>query len=73
MMGIGRALMIAGGVLFVLGLLMNLAERLPVGIGRLPGDIVIQRGNFTFYFPIMTSLLLSVLFTLFFWVIGRLR
>ncbi|MCG0238502.1 MAG: DUF2905 domain-containing protein [Firmicutes bacterium] len=68
----GRMLMLMGGIIFALGLLMTLAERVP-GVGRLPGDILIQRGNFTFYFPIMTSLLLSVVLSLFFWVISRLR
>jgi hypothetical protein len=44
--------------------------RIP-GIGRLPGDITIQRGNWTFYFPIATSIVLSVLLTLLFWLFGR--
>ena len=40
-------------------------------VGRLPGDIYIQRGNFTFYFPLATSLLLSVVLTLIFYLVGR--
>jgi hypothetical protein len=62
--------------LVVLGLLLLLAGLLwpylgLIGLGRLPGDIVIQRENVTFYFPLMTSLLLSVLFSLVFWVVNR--
>jgi len=51
-----------GGVLFVVGLLITVGARIP-GLGRLPGDIVYRKGNFTFYFPIVTSLLLSLLLT----------
>jgi hypothetical protein len=60
---LGRALMIAGAVLFVGGLLLSLAPRVP-WLGRLPGDVVYRRGNFTFYFPLVTSILLSLLLTL---------
>jgi len=59
---IGRALLVLGGVLFVIGLLFTLGARIP-GLGRLPGDIVFRKGNFTFYFPLVTSLLLSLLLT----------
>ena len=59
---IGRALLVLGGVLFVVGLLFSLGSRIP-GLGRLPGDIVYRKGNFTFYFPLVTSLLLSLLLT----------
>ena len=60
---LGRSLLIAGAVLFALGLLITLGARLP-GVGRLPGDIVYRRGNATFYFPIVTCILLSVVVTL---------
>jgi len=59
---IGRTLLVLGGVLFVIGLLFILGARIP-GLGRLPGDIVFRKGNFTFYFPLVTSLLLSLLLT----------
>ena len=62
-MTLGRVLMIAGAALFVVGLLLSLAPRVP-WLGRLPGDVVYRRGNFTFYFPLVTSILLSVLLTL---------
>ncbi|HEU0091909.1 MAG TPA: DUF2905 domain-containing protein [Vicinamibacteria bacterium] len=59
---IGRTLLVLGGVLVVVGLLLMFGGRIP-GLGRLPGDIVYRRGSFTFYFPLVTSLLLSLLLT----------
>jgi hypothetical protein len=66
----GRFLMIAGGVLFAVGLCLTLAGRLP-WLGRLPGDIVIERGPVTFYFPLATSIIVSVALTLLFWLFRR--
>jgi DUF2905 family protein len=60
---LGRALLVAGAVLLALGLLLTLGGRIP-GVGRLPGDVVYRKGNFTFYFPIVTCILLSVVATL---------
>jgi hypothetical protein len=62
---LGRGLMLAGAVLLVIGALLAFGPKLP-WIGRLPGDIVFRRGNFSFYFPLATSILLSVLLTLLF-------
>ena len=59
---LGRTLLVVGGVLFVVGLLLTFGAPIP-GLGRLPGDIVYRKGNFTFYFPLVTSLLLSLLLT----------
>lgn len=64
-----RFLIILGVALVLTGLLWPALSRL--GIGRLPGDIVFKRGDVTFYFPIVTSLVLSVVLTLIFWLIGR--
>jgi hypothetical protein len=66
--GIGRALIIAGAVIVVLGILVTLGERFPIGIGRLPGDFVIRGKNSVFYFPLATCLLLSVIGTLVMWL-----
>jgi hypothetical protein len=70
-MGLGRILIILGIVLVIAGLLFTFGERLPFRIGRLPGDIVIRGKNTTFYFPIMTSILLSLILTLLFSIFGR--
>jgi hypothetical protein len=64
----GRTLILLGGVLLVVGLLMEFS---PLRIGRLPGDIVIRGKNSTFYFPLMTSILLSVILTLVLWLFRR--
>ena len=64
-----RTLIIFGLVLVSAGLLWPFLSKL--GLGRLPGDIVIERENFTFYLPLATSLLISVLLSLIFWLLGR--
>ncbi len=68
---VGKILMIMGGILFVIGLILSFSGRIPL-IGKLPGDIVIKRDNFVFYFPITTSILLSIVLTLVFYLISRL-
>jgi hypothetical protein len=64
-----RALIIAGIVLLALGLLWPWLSKL--GLGRLPGDIVIRRENFSFYFPVVTSVIASAVITLLFWLFRR--
>ena len=68
--GIGKMLLIGGGPLALTGLLFMLFPKIPMP-GRLPGDIVVKRENFSFYFPLMTSILLSVLLSLVLWLIRR--
>lgn len=63
MSGLGRVLIIGGLVLVAIGLLISLAPRLP-WLGRLPGDILIKKESFSFYMPLTTSLLLSVVVSL---------
>jgi hypothetical protein len=60
---VGKLLLVAAGVLAVVGLVLLYGARIPF-LGRLPGDISVSRGNFRFYFPIVTSLVLSVLATI---------
>jgi len=68
----GKILITIGIVFVALGVLLLLSDRLSfLRIGRLPGDIIYRRGNFTFYFPIVTSILISLLLTLLLWVFGR--
>jgi hypothetical protein len=64
-----RALIVLGLVILVAGLLWPYLSR--IGLGRLPGDIVIERENMAFYFPLMTCLLVSVLISLVFWAVNR--
>jgi Protein of unknown function (DUF2905) len=70
-MPIGRLLIVAGLILVGVGLLFTLGDKLPVRLGRLPGDIVIHGKNSTFYLPLMTCLLLSLLFSLVMWLFRR--
>ena len=67
---IGRAIMVAGGALFLVGLLLVLTGRLP-GLGNLPGDITIQRDNITLYMPCGTMIVVSVVLTLVLNLISR--
>ena len=64
-----RFLIVLGLVILVIGLLWPYLSR--IGLGHLPGDIVIKRDNATFYFPLVTCLLLSALFSLILWVVNR--
>ena len=61
--GIGKIIIIVGAVIVVLGLVLAFGERIPF-LGKLPGDILIRKDGFTFYFPVVTFLLLSVVLTL---------
>jgi hypothetical protein len=65
---VGRFHILAGGALIVIRLLFILGERLPLKPGRLPGDIVIRGRNSTFYFPIVTCLVISLLLTGLLWL-----
>jgi hypothetical protein len=64
-----RFLIVLGLAILLVGLLWPYLSR--IGLGRLPGDIIIERDNVTFYFPLVTSLLLSLLFSLVYWVVSR--
>jgi hypothetical protein len=64
-----KFLIIAGVVLIAVGLAWLLGERL--GLGRLPGDIVIERGNTRIYFPLMTSIIISIVLSLALWLFSR--
>lgn len=66
---IGRILLAAGGLVIIAGLAFLVMGRL--GIGRLPGDIYIQKGNFVFYFPLMTGIIISIILTLLFTLFRR--
>ncbi len=68
---LGRMLITAGLVLVAFGLLLTFAGRLPFRMGRLPGDIVLRGRNSTFYFPLATCLILSLLLSLLMWLFRR--
>jgi len=64
MVSFGRLLIVLGAALIVVGLIVCV-------FGRLPGDFVYKRGNFSFYFPLMTSIVLSIVVTLLMWLFRR--
>lgn len=69
---LGRVLLAAGAILALVGLLLLLAERFPaLRIGRLPGDLSVERDRFRLYLPLGTSILLSILLTLVLWLLRR--
>ena len=70
--GFGKILIFLGAILAAIGLLLTFAGKIP-WIGRLPGDIYIKKGNLTFYFPLATSILLSIILSLILLLIGRRR
>ncbi len=63
--GIGKSLIIMGIVLIVVGLILNFSGKIPF-LGKLPGDIYIKKDNFSFYFPITTCIIISIVLTLIF-------
>jgi hypothetical protein len=73
MTDLGKLLIVLGGALILGGIVLLLVGRLHLPLGRLPGDIIYRGKSTTFYFPVATSILLSVLLTLVFYVIGKWR
>lgn len=67
----GKVLIILGIILVIIGLVLEFGIKIP--LGRLPGDIRIEKENFSFYFPITTMVLLSILLTLAFWIYQRFK
>jgi Protein of unknown function (DUF2905) len=70
---LGRMLIFFGGLLLVIGLILVFAGKVNLPIGRLPGDIVYRGKNTTFYFPLVTSILLSVILSLVLYFVNRMR
>lgn len=70
MQDLGKTIMIIGAVLLTIGAVLYFFKGIPF-LGKLPGDIFVQKKNFAFYFPLATSLLLSLLLTLFFYLFRK--
>ena len=70
---LGRTLLILGGSLVVLGALLYFGGKLPFRLGKLPGDIAHRGEHTTFYFPIVTCLVLSAILSLLFWLFSHFR
>lgn len=70
MAALGKMLIILGIVAAAIGLVLVLSQKIPY-IGRLPGDIYVKKDSFTFYFPLTTCIIVSILLTLIFWIFRR--
>jgi hypothetical protein len=67
---LGKMLIVLGCIIIVIGVILLLAHKIPF-IGRLPGDIYVKRENFTFYLPLTTSIIISIILSLIFWLFRR--
>ena len=70
MTGIGKALIVLGLIIAALGVVLSFSDRIP-WIGRLPGDIFIRKGSFSFYFPLATCILISIILSLIFLLLRK--
>ena len=70
---LGRTLLLLGAVLIVVGALLYFGAKLPFRLGRLPGDIVHRGQRTTFYFPLVSCIVISVLLSLILWIINQFR
>ena len=70
---LGKALLVFGALLVLIGAVLLVGAKLPLRIGRLPGDIIYQGRHTTFYFPIVTCIVLSVALTLLLWLVQLFR
>ena len=71
MNNIGKILIIIGIILFIIGLFFVFFKKLPFGLGKLPGDIYIKKNNFTFYFPITSSIIVSIIISIILIIISK--
>jgi hypothetical protein len=72
MTSLGKLLIVCGGTLVLVGIVVSLAGRANLPLGRLPGDIVYRGKNTTFYFPLVTCIVLSIVLSLILWIVARL-
>jgi hypothetical protein len=67
---LGKMLIFLGIFIILIGLLLMIGDKIPF-VGRLPGDFIIRKEKFTFYFPLATCILLSIILTIFFWIFRK--
>jgi heme/copper-type cytochrome/quinol oxidase subunit 2 len=68
---IGKSIIFFGIVIVIIGIILLFSDKLPFNLGRLPGDIAIKKENFSFYFPITTSILISIVLSLIFYLFSK--
>ncbi|TNF45393.1 MAG: DUF2905 domain-containing protein [Epsilonproteobacteria bacterium] len=68
---LGKIIIFIGMMTVIIGVLLLFSDKLPFNLGRLPGDIAVKKENFSFYFPITTSILISIVLSLLFYLFGK--
>lgn len=68
---IGKTIIFIGLLMVVIGILLLFSDKLPFNLGKLPGDIAIKKENFSFYFPLTTSILISIVLSILFFLISK--
>jgi len=68
---IGRGIIFIGIVIVIIGIILSFSDKLPFAFGKLPGDIVYKKENTSFYFPITTSIIISIILSLLLYLFGK--
>lgn len=68
---IGKNVIIVGIVIVIIGIILSFSDKLPFHFGKLPGDISYEKENFSFYFPVTTSIIISIILSLLIYLFGR--
>ncbi|WP_373029129.1 DUF2905 domain-containing protein [Sulfurovum sp.] len=68
---IGKSIIFIGIVIIIIGVMLLFSDRLPFNLGKLPGDISYKKENFSFYFPITTSIIISIVLSLLFYLFAK--
>jgi hypothetical protein len=71
MQQLGKMLIVIGIIIIVAGIVLLFVKKMPFGLGKLPGDIYIKKDNFTFYFPITTAIIISVVLSIIFYIVSK--
>ena len=71
MADIGKSIIYIGIMIVIIGIVILFSDRLPFNLGKLPGDISYKKENFSFYFPITTSIIVSIVLSLLFYLFGK--
>ncbi len=71
MIEIGKNMIFIGLIIIVIGIVLTFSDKLPFSLGKLPGDIIYKKENSTFYFPITTSIIISIILSLLFALFGK--
>ena len=71
MIEIGKSIIFIGLIIVVIGIILTFSDKLPFSLGKLPGDIIYKKENSTFYFPITTSIIISIVLSVLFALFGK--